>query len=170
MGIVVYDGDQGFGGDSFSLNGVAITDAQNPAGQFYNSTISELGANLPGRYPNYVNNLGLDIDRIQIPTGVMPNGSTSATIRAQTTSENIYIGVITFGTQLYVPIITPNIVKTATDLNGGLLLPGETLRYNISLSNTGLDTGTNVILTDRFLPEQPTNQIHCGSLPAQTPA
>lgn len=150
LGVLTYDGDRSATGDTLSLNGTAVSDAANPSNNFYNSTIADLGVNVTARSPNFVNTLGLDLDRVNVPAGVLGNGATSATIEvtSPSTNEVFWLGAVTFATDLYVPIITPNIVKTATDVNGGNLVAGDILRWTISLSNTGLDTATNVTLTD----------------------
>ncbi|MFZ5502893.1 MAG: beta strand repeat-containing protein [Pseudomonadota bacterium] len=38
--------------------------------------------------------------------------------------------------------------KTATDINGGVVAPGDNLRYNLSVTNTGTAPATNVVITD----------------------
>jgi uncharacterized repeat protein (TIGR01451 family) len=56
--------------------------------------------------------------------------------------------IITWATDIYVPIITPNLTKTVTDLNGGSILPGDILRWTISMNNTGQDPGINLVMVD----------------------
>ena len=148
VGAAGFDGDLGFTGDGFSVNGTPMTDSLNVTTNFFNSVISENGVQLPGRNPSFVNNLGVDVDRVNVPTGVVPNGATSATLQLTAPSENYHPVLITFATDLYVPIIAQNVVKTLTDLNGPPLLPGDTLRWTVSMSNTGQDTGTNLIVKD----------------------
>jgi uncharacterized repeat protein (TIGR01451 family) len=150
LGVVTYDGDLGTAGDTFSLNGTNLSDAANPANNFYNSTVSEFGNNVTTRNPSYVDTLGFDLDHINVPSGILGNGATSATVTSVSPSgsEQYWLGVITFDTDLYVPIVTPNLTKTATDVNGGQLVAGDILRWTISMSNTGLDTATNLTLTD----------------------
>lgn len=157
LGVLSYEGDLPATGDTFSLNGTQLTDANNPVNNFYNATISDLGVHNTARNPASINNLVFDIDRINIPSGVVGNGATSATINVSSpdTSETFLLGVVTFATDLYVPIITPNIVKTATDVNGGQLVAGDVLRWTVTMSNTGLDTATNLTVTDP-LPAQVT--------------
>ena len=41
---MAFDGDLGSTGDAMRLNGIAISDAANPATNFYNSTVSLFGA------------------------------------------------------------------------------------------------------------------------------
>lgn len=150
LGAITYEGDLPATGDTFSINGTQLTDACNPTNNFYNATICDLGVTVTSRNPASVNNTVFDIDRINVPVGVVGNGATSATIQVSSpaTTETFLLGVVTFSTELYVPIITPNIEKTGEDLNGGALVAGDTLRWRIYMKNTGFDSGTNLILTD----------------------
>lgn len=152
LGAITYEGDLPASGDTFAINGTQLTDANNPVSNFYNATISDLGVHNTARNPASINNTVFDIDRINVPSGVVGNGATSATIAVSSpaTTETFLLGVVTFSTELYVPIIVPNVVKTGTDLNGGSLLAGDVFRWRVVLSNTGLDTGTNVVLTDNI--------------------
>ncbi|HMX79185.1 MAG TPA: T9SS type A sorting domain-containing protein, partial [Ferruginibacter sp.] len=40
--------------------------------------------------------------------------------------------------------------KTATDINGGSLVPGDSIRYQINYNNAGNDSSTNTIITDNL--------------------
>lgn len=163
VALIGWDGDSGaaggtYTGDSFLVNNVALYDNCNPtSNDYFNSTICNLGVPNEARNPNtatypagMVNTLGVDIDISNIPSGVIPNGATSATLKFTTTGEVFGAHAVAFATNLYVPNITSNVVKTVQDLNGGDLLVGDTLRYTISMSNTGQDTATDVILTDNI--------------------
>jgi uncharacterized repeat protein (TIGR01451 family) len=165
VGLVGWDGDDGAGGatytgDQFLVNGTSLYDNCNPiSNDFFNSTVCNLGVPNEARYPNtatypagMVNTLGVDVDLVQLASGIIPNGATSATLKFTTNGESFGAHAAAFVTNLYVPIVTPNVVKTATDVNGGDLMIGDVLRYTISLSNTGQDTATNVILTDNIPP------------------
>lgn len=152
LGAITYEGDRPATGDTFAINGTQLTDANNPTNNFYNATISDLGINNTARNPASLNNTVFDIDRINVPIGVVGNGATSATIQVSSpaTSETFLLGIVTFSTELYVPIIVPNVVKTGTDINGGSLVAGDVFRWNVVLSNTGLDSGTGVVLSDNI--------------------
>ena len=152
LGAITYEGDLPATGDTFAINGTQLTDANNPVNNFYNATISDLGVHNTARNPASINNTVFDIDRINVPTGVVGNGSTSATIQVSSpaSTETFLLGIVTFSTELYVPIIVPNVLKTAIDVNGGSLVAGDVLRWRVVLSNTGLDTGTGVVLTDNI--------------------
>lgn len=150
LGSVNYDGDYNTTGDRLRLNAIDLTDVANPLNNFYNSTITDGGVNVTSRNPSYANTLGVDVERVNVPAGVLGNGATSATmqITSPSGSEVFWQGVATFMTDLYVPIITPNILKTATDVNGGSLVAGDILRWTVSMTNTGLDSATNLTVTD----------------------
>ncbi|MDD5057077.1 MAG: DUF11 domain-containing protein [Sideroxydans sp.] len=164
IGLVGWDGDDGaaggiYTGDSFAVNGTNIYDNCNPSSNdFFNSTICNLGVPNAARYPRpgngytagMTNTLGTDVDLVQLANGTIPNGATSASLKFTTTGEYFGAHAVAFVTNLYVPIVTPNVVKTATDVNGGDLMIGDTLRYTISLSNTGQDTATNLVVSDNI--------------------
>ncbi|MFC6800962.1 hypothetical protein ACFQDE_03740 [Deinococcus caeni] len=65
-----------------------------------------------------------------------------------TNSDVIFPGVITLATEIFVPNIKDALTKTVTDLNGGALIPGDTLEYELVIRNQGNDGALNVILTD----------------------
>ncbi len=161
IGVVAYDGDRGqsegaevtpngslrFGPTTSSLN--TVSNAVNPVNDVFNSTISALGSDVTaGRNPAFTNTLGLDIDTFT-PNTPLPNSSTSAVVRVIGTSGDvIYPGVITLATEIYVPNIKDALTKTVTDINGGALVPGDVLQYELVINNQGDDGATNIVLTD----------------------
>ncbi len=143
VGVVAYEGDLGFTGDSMSLDGNALSDAVNPANNFFNSTISNLGTLVTTKTPNYKDQLGFDA-KIVDATGFVPTG---ATFQLQTNNDQYFPGVVTTAIDLYAPQIVAT--KTATDLtNSGPVQPGDVIQYSITVSNTGQDGAGNVVLTD----------------------
>lgn len=149
VGVMAYEGDLGLLGDYLQLNGTTISDAVHPSNNFFNSSITEQGVHVAARSPNYVNNLGFDLSRTNIPNGIIKNGDTSASITLNTNTDQYYPSVVTFATDLYVPIVTPNVVKTAARVpSGSVVTAGDTIRYTISMKNTGFDTASNLILVD----------------------
>jgi uncharacterized repeat protein (TIGR01451 family) len=145
LGVVASDGDAGQTGDSMSLNGNILSNGLNPATDFFNSSISNLGANITSRNPADINTLGLDADIVSA-NGILGNGARSATINLTTGGEAYWPGVVTFVTDLYSPQITPT--KTVTDLNGGVVERGDILEYTVDAANTGEDAAGGVIVTD----------------------
>jgi uncharacterized repeat protein (TIGR01451 family) len=153
LGTVAYEGDRGNTGDALSMNGVAMFDAINPANDYFNSTISRLGTNVTAKNPNYINQLGFDIDVINVPnTGnlALGNSATSATITLSTGGDVYLPGVVTTAIDIYSPTVGGNILKSVTNLNrsDGTALPGDILEYTISVGNTGQDGAINTVLTD----------------------
>ncbi len=146
VGVVAYEGDRGFTGDSMSLNTTLLGDALNPTNNFFNSTISNLGTYNTNKTPNYNNQLGFDA-KVVSGAGILANGSTSATITLSTSQDQYFPSVVTTAIDLYAPQIVA--AKTVTDLTRtGPVRPGDILQYTIGVSNTGEDGASNVVLTD----------------------
>jgi uncharacterized repeat protein (TIGR01451 family) len=148
IGVVAGDGDLGSKGDQFELNGASLTDVLNPANNPFNSTISRLGAHVTTKNPNYVNQLGFDVDLINAD-GMVPNGATSASMTLKSGGDGFYPAVVTFATDLYMPVITGNAFqKTVADLNGGAVQPGDVLEYTVYAQNRGGDGATAIVARD----------------------
>jgi uncharacterized repeat protein (TIGR01451 family) len=143
IGTVVYEGDLGKINDVLKLNTPTMSDALNPADNFFNSTVSEAGAAVGGRDPAWPNLMGVDIDQYKA-NGVLGNGDTQADLTLTTTGETFYPGVVTFST----PLFAPKLVTTTTtsDINGPDLLPGDVIEYRIDVRNDGTDTAGNSTL------------------------
>ncbi len=161
LGVVAFEGDLGYTGDAFQLNGTSLTDARNPVNNFFNSTISALGAHVTNKNPNYLNQLGFDIDLVSA-NGLLANSATNAAIRLTSSNDVYYPGVVTFATDLYAPVFdATNFTKTVVDLNGGSVRPGDVLEYTITMRNTGQDNATQCAMRDTL----PTNLTYvAGSL------
>lgn len=160
LGTVAYDGDRGSADAySFKQNGAPTffdltPTATNPTSNLndmWNSTISYKGSVVTTRNPAYQNTLGYDADIIDLPNTAnaqLSNSQTAATVRFSSPSENYLVHVVTTSISQYSPSFTMN--KTATDVNGGSLLPGDILRYQISYTNVGNDASTNSIIYDNI--------------------
>lgn len=147
LGAVAFEGDAGILGDQLILNGTALSDAQNPNNNFFNSSISRLGNRIRSKIPDYLNQMAVDVDLVDA-TGRIPNGATSATVQF-TSSQDVYFPtVLTFAVDLYAPDLTTTFSKTVQDVNGGSVVVGDVLEYTISFTNTGGDGATNVVLRD----------------------
>jgi uncharacterized repeat protein (TIGR01451 family) len=148
LGVVAGEGDLGLTGDSFTLNGTALSNAQNPSTNFFNSSISLLGTTFTAKNPNYLNQLGWDADLVSA-NGILPNSATSATIALHSTNDQYYPGVVTFATDLYQPVIEgASFTKSVADMNGGNVQPGDVLEYTASMTNTGQDNAIAMVLRD----------------------
>lgn len=151
LGFIAYEGDLGSDGDKVLFDGglgpKQLSDATNPANNFFNSTISNRGSLVSTKTPNYVNQLGYDADLVAAD-GVIKNAATSATITMTTGGETYYPGVVTSAIDLFAPEVT--VVKQVEDLNGGVVEALDVLRYTVTVANRpgALDSAVNVLLND----------------------
>lgn len=156
IGVLAWDGDRPgtdggtglrFGSSVPSLSDVS--NAINPANNFWNSTISVSGAHVTaGRQPSYTNTLGMDLDFLP-PNVPLPNNANSAVVSVRGASgEVVWTGMVSLATEVYAPSLVASMDKSVVDDNGGLVEPGDVLTYTVSFSNTGGDGATNVVVTD----------------------
>ena len=166
LGVVAYDGDRGVGlEDNFYFKQDAnpavgvytnlTPNATSALNNMFNSTISNKGV-VPGpalRNPAHNNTLGYDADIIEIPNCgpancILGNSQTSASIRLSSTVEDFFVQVITTAVSIYNPSYAFD--KTATDINGGSFLPGDSLLYKIKFTNQGNDSSVNTVIIDNL--------------------
>jgi len=147
LGFVAFEGDRGASGDSASLNGQTLSDASNPANNFFNSSISTDGVPVTTKNPNYDNQLGFDAITTNAD-GILGNGDTSATIGLRTNLDQYFTAAITFVTNLFAPKV--ELEKTVTNISdpGGPVRPGDVLRYAITATNTGEDGAAGFSVLD----------------------
>ncbi|MGK4008075.1 hypothetical protein WMF31_35990 [Sorangium sp. So ce1036] len=154
LGVIGYDGDNTTG-DAILWNGTALSDAQNPANDFFNSTRSYLGApvSVPGDLPQLTgvkySMSGIDLDVVYVPTHLLTPSTREAVIRPVVSGGlDTYLlgGIVTS-----VPTLLPDLStssKAVFDLDGGGVKPGDTLEYTIVVTNSGNDEAAEVVLTD----------------------
>ncbi|NJB71468.1 gliding motility-associated-like protein/uncharacterized repeat protein (TIGR01451 family) [Saonia flava] len=168
IGAAALEGDFRISGDQMRISSASsggafttISNATNPANNFFNSNITLNGVATTNRTPNSANTLGYDTDMFLLnnPTNsVIPNSETAATFRFTSSGDQYY----PFFNSFNVEIIEPNIVveKKVEDIAGnditglGVNL-GQQLDYVLSFQNTGNDNATNYVLRD-VLPENVT--------------
>jgi uncharacterized repeat protein (TIGR01451 family) len=157
LGVLAYEGDDQFGGDSLAFNGAKVSNALNPENNFFNATRSFLGmpVSTPGDLPQLTGRPrslgGVDLDVVDIKA-LVKQGDTQATIEATTTDENFVLGAFVTSIATFKPdFATTN--KTFTNVAGrpnGAVRPGDAIEYTIVTANTGNDVGTGVVLTDQL--------------------
>ncbi|MDA0161876.1 hypothetical protein OM076_16500 [Solirubrobacter ginsenosidimutans] len=162
VGLWSSEGDRTSTGDSATLNSSPIFDPANPADNVFNSSISRFGVNVTDKNPNYVNQLGSDMNLFR-EDGVLANGATSATIRLTTGGETYYPAGAFFTTDIFAPEIRP--VKSVVDVNGGAIERGDQLEYTVRLTNTGQDPAVSL----RFLDPIPAQTAYVPNSLAVTP-
>jgi uncharacterized repeat protein (TIGR01451 family) len=154
IGIVAYEGDLGTTGDRLQINSTDIGDSLNPFSATtaanrnpFNSSITRLGTRISDKNPDYPNQMGFDIDVISA-NGILANNATSANVVLLSTGDAYYPGIITTAIDIFVPNLAGSLTKAVSDVNGGVLEPGDFLDYTISFSNTGQDIATKVFVID----------------------
>ncbi|TDR16878.1 Ig-like domain-containing protein, partial [Marinicella litoralis] len=147
VGALVWEGDNSLTGDSFVFEGNTLNRTLNPSNDFWNSSITDSNSHVTTKNPNYVNQLSMDLDLVDV-TGLLPPNSTDADIDFVTNGDLYFPHFLTFSTELFVPDYSSTMTKTATDLNGGGVVRGDVIEYTISFQNTGEDDAINTVLTD----------------------
>ncbi|MEH3052403.1 MAG: isopeptide-forming domain-containing fimbrial protein [Patulibacter minatonensis] len=138
----VGEGDSEISGDNATF-GTRTLDAATPP-NLMSSQIRGLSYST-GRNPNYVNHYGFDMQQTDV-TGAIANGATSASFSFTSTQDVYY----PFGLGIAIDLGEPNLqlVKTLTDVNGGVVEPGDVIEYQIVATNTGNDGAAGVTITD----------------------
>lgn len=160
LGAVVYDGDRvstdefSFKQNSNPLVGTYTNLTPNATANLndmWNSTISYKGATVTTRNPMHYNTLGYDADIVDLPNAgnaILGNSQSSASIRFSSPSENYVLHVATTAISQYTPSF--NVSKNATDLNGGALNPGDSIRYRVDYTNGGNDASVATTIIDNI--------------------
>lgn len=134
-------------GDFIKVNGNTVSNAVNPATNMWNGTISKNGEHVTTKFPNYKNQMGIDIDEMQVGTGFgIEPGAKSVTIEFGTESDQYFPSLFAFSIIMKDPAVT--IQKTVQDLNGGRLVLGDEVQYTLQGSNTGQGTAYDVTIND----------------------
>ncbi|MDO5728377.1 MAG: DUF11 domain-containing protein [Actinomycetaceae bacterium] len=149
VGMVVYEGDPGFGGDKFEFNGQLLSDAQSPADNFFTGRVSEKGELRTDRNPAHVAN-AIDAKTVSA-NGILENKQTETTAAFITDGDWYYPAALTTAIDLYVPDVKG--AKTITNLSGNVPAKvGDILEYKIEMSNTDLDNSDKTVFTDTMPP------------------
>jgi uncharacterized repeat protein (TIGR01451 family)/MYXO-CTERM domain-containing protein len=152
MTAFTYEGDAIYNGDHFTLNGAQLTDAANPADNFFNSSRNNLGVAVSGAQdvpklsgaPGSM--AGYDLDTVDVTSHLVP-GATSCEVGADSAKDIFFLG----GFITSVANLAPDFKgmgKDVVDLNGGAVVQGDVLQYTITATNGGNDSSTNSVLTD----------------------
>src|SRR5680860_443965 len=160
IGTAALEGDFRITGDRLRISAASnggfttLSNATNPADNFFNSNITLNGALTTNRTPNSSNTLGFDTDifRLNNPTNsVIPNGETAAVFRFETNGDSYY----PFFTSFTIEIIEPdNLLEkkvediAGNDITGQGVQLGQILDYVLSFENNGNDNATNYTIRD----------------------
>jgi fimbrial isopeptide formation D2 family protein len=150
LGILAYEGDSGSTGDKVTLNSTEVFNTTSPSNNFFNSTITNL--NNPITTPSnpiYPNTMGIDIDTVNID-GKIPPSATSASLVLSTSLDGFFPGVITTAIDVLAPKV--QVDKSILDVNGSDLRIGDVVEFTLNVKSNGLDTASNVSVTDTLDP------------------
>ena len=157
-----YEGDRTITGDYFALGKLGegcsqlphASNAANPVTNFFNSTISRDGMNVVDRKPAYVNQLGFDLDALDVPEGTIPNNATGASVCLGTVGDTYFFGGVAFDVLIRAPNVKIEKVADRSQAN-----PGDVVTYTTSVTNPERQAGdplyptptvaaTNLVITD----------------------
>lgn len=153
LGVIAFEGDADIMGDQlFFGGGAALANANNPVNNFFNGTRSRLNSavsvvgDLPQLKGTQGSMWGVDLDIVDITSKLSP-GQTQAQLTASTTNDGYFLGGFITSISDLRPDFAASL-KSAVDVNGGLLVSGDELEYTIAASNAGSDAAIDVVLTD----------------------
>ncbi|WP_222982592.1 T9SS type B sorting domain-containing protein [Flagellimonas meishanensis] len=160
IGVAALEGDNRITGDGMRIRAASngsfttISNATNPANNFFNSNITLDGVVTTNRDVNSINTLGYDTDIFLLNNplnSVIPNSETAATFRFTSSGDQYY----PFFNSFNIEIIEPEIVLekrvediAGNDITGAGVNLGQYLDYVLSFENTGNDDATNYTIRD----------------------
>jgi uncharacterized repeat protein (TIGR01451 family) len=166
MSTMVWEGDGNLAatagnpaGDYIKLNSIPVSNTVNPVTNFWNGSISKNGAFVNTKNPNYTNQMGIDIDELEVGTGygILPN-ATSVDIEFGTEADQYFPSVFGFAIRMKEPVITLD--KAVTDAsNNGTIESNEILTYTLSGTNIGPGVAYNTFVVDSL----PTNTTYVAN-------
>jgi uncharacterized repeat protein (TIGR01451 family) len=152
LAVVAYEGEDANVGDTLSLNNQQLSDATNPAENFFNGSRSRDGVpvsnagDLP-RLSGDANTLScLDLDVVDVKSALVP-GSSSATIEPRSTADTFAVGAYVFGITVERPAL--DVIKKV-DRSPARYVKGEKARYEIGVTNTGSGAANGISLVDKL--------------------
>jgi uncharacterized repeat protein (TIGR01451 family) len=148
MGVMCWEGDANLKGDFLKINGNLFSNTTNQKDNPWNGTITTNGVHVTTKYPNYTNQMGIDIDMFDVGSGygIAPNDN-SVALQFGTEADQYYPGVFTFSIKMKDPTITLD--KTVSDANNNHLAEAnEILTYTLKGANSGVGNANNIIVID----------------------
>ncbi len=163
VGVAALEGDLGWVGDQmlFRADGnagfTALSDAENPSNNFFNSKITKDGAQVTARNLNSSNTLGwdqklLDLTALNPGNNLIGNNETGATVRVRNNvgGDWIYTFLNTFAINIIEPVV--QVITSVEDTSGNVItnqspVPlGATVWYDINFQNIGTDNAQNTYI------------------------
>jgi uncharacterized repeat protein (TIGR01451 family) len=148
MGAMVWEGDANLKLDYLKINGTNFQNSINAADNPWNGTISDTGAHVTTKNPNYTNQMGIDIDQFYVGNGygIQP-GDTTVSLEFGTEADQYFPGLFTFQIKTNEPtVIIDKFVKD--DNSNNIAEPNEVLTYTLKGKNTGSGNANFCVVTD----------------------
>jgi len=166
LGVITYEGDNAVPNDQLEFKGykstgavpgtlTVLSDALNPASNFFNGTRSWLGAarSVAGDLPRMPGTAGsmqsFDMDVVDLKAiGAIAPGDDSALIRASSTGDVFALGAFITSINTLKPSFIDT-VKRATNLTrADGVFAGDLIEYTVDTVNTGNDPSIQTVLED----------------------
>lgn len=148
MGAMVWEGDANLKLDYLKINGTNFYNGLNAIDNPWNGTITDTGAHVTTKSPNYTNQMGLDIDQFYVGAGygIQP-GDTTVHLEFGTEADQYFPGLFTFVIKTKDPTVTLD--KFVKDENfNNVAEENEVLTYKLKGKNIGVGNANYCIVTD----------------------
>ncbi len=148
LSTMAWEGDANLTGDYLRVNDVTVSNVMNPSTNFWNGSITKNGVNVTTKNPNYTNQMGIDIDEMNVGTGfgILPN-ATQVRVTFATEQDQYFPSLFAFKIRMKDPLVTLD--KAVIDESGNGFVEGnEELTYVLSGTNTGTGVAYNATITD----------------------
>jgi uncharacterized repeat protein (TIGR01451 family) len=148
MGAMVWEGDANLRMDFLKINGSKFSNGINAIDNPWNGTISDNGVHVNSKFPDYTNQMGIDIDKFNVGQGygIQP-GDTTVELEFGTEADQYFPGLFTFQIKANEPTVLLD--KLVTDANFNRVAEaGEVLTYTLKGRNIGSGNANQCIITD----------------------
>jgi uncharacterized repeat protein (TIGR01451 family) len=148
MGAMVWEGDANLRMDFLKINNNKFANGINAIDNPWNGTISDNGVHVSNKYPNYTNQMGIDIDQFYVGQGygIQP-GDTTVELEFGTEADQYFPGLFTFQIKTNEPTVLLDKLVTDANLNR-IAEAGEVLTYKLKGRNVGAGNANYCIVTD----------------------
>jgi len=155
LGLVAYDGDHDYDGDSLSFNGTRLVDGTTGSdSNFFNSSRTYLGqpvtavGDLPQLTGEAGSMIGLDLDVVDISPYLKANDTQAAMALESTKEDIVLLGVVATSIASTKPIIE----TILTYPQGVSTKPGDVIEFTSTTRNIGDAVGGDLIIEQKLPP------------------
>jgi uncharacterized repeat protein (TIGR01451 family) len=148
MGVMVWEGDANLNQDFLKINGTSFYNGLNAVDNPWNGTITDTGVHVTTKFPNYTNQMGIDIDQFYAGNGYgIHPGDTAVSLEFGTEKDQYFPGLFTFQIKTNEPtVVIDKFVKDANANN--IAEANEILTYTLKGKNIGDGNANFCVITD----------------------